>query len=77
MALIAFPENLIITSLSEQPFEESIPFKSKDLMGIGSSDYHFESELINQSQIGTFLFCASAGILELKVSNTAKPEMRQ
>ena len=76
MALVAFPEKLIILSISDLPFEESVPFKSKDLMGIGSHDYFFESE--QQNQFDGLLFCSSAGILGLQVPNVkTKPEMQQ
>ena len=72
---MAFPEKLIILSTSDHPFEESVPFKSKDLIGIGSHDY-FESD--QQTQFDAFLFCSSAGILELQVPNVkSKPEMQQ
>lgn len=68
IAFIAFSDRLVLTSIDEAiQFEEVVPFKTKDLIGIGAEN----SMLLSsewQPSCTARLYCSSVGVLQVEVT---------
>lgn len=72
VAFIRFPDQMIVSSLSRVEWEEVVPFKTRDLIGIGTD------KALRDDGSSVFLCSASVGIMEIRLNSVfAKPEMQE